>query len=261
MKALEKARDRRYETADGLARDIRRYLDGDPVEAGPPSATYRMMKFARKHRAALATGAAFLLLLLVATGVSIGLAFWASKEKARAESREQFAIEAVKRFRDVIADEPELKNTPALDALRKRLLKEPLTFFRALRDRLQADRDTRPESMARLARASFDLGLLTSEIGDEQDALIAYREALAIFQKLVNADPAVTRFQSELGTVHNNIGVLLRDTGKPGEALKSHESALAIRRRLADANPSVTQFQRDLAVSCENIGKVLDQIG
>ncbi len=64
MKSLEKDRTRRYETANGFARDIRRYLDGDPVEACPPSATYRLRKFARKHRAALATVGAFAFLLV-----------------------------------------------------------------------------------------------------------------------------------------------------------------------------------------------------
>ena len=59
MKALEKDRNRRYETANGLARDIERYLDDEPVEACPPSAAYRLRKFARKHRAVLATAAAF----------------------------------------------------------------------------------------------------------------------------------------------------------------------------------------------------------
>jgi eukaryotic-like serine/threonine-protein kinase len=74
MKALEKDRNRRYETANGFARDVRRYLDGDPVEAGPPSARYRVGKFARKHRPALATAAAFALLLVAATAVSAVLA-------------------------------------------------------------------------------------------------------------------------------------------------------------------------------------------
>ena len=149
--------------------------------------------------------------------------------------------------RDAVADKPELKNNPALETLRKTLLKEPLAFFKALRDRLQADRDTRPESLARLAQASFDLGNLTDEIGDKQDALIAYRESLAIRQKLADANPAVTEFQSDLAASHNNIGILLSETGKPAEALKAYESARAIRQKLADANPAVTQFQRDLA--------------
>ena len=59
MKALEKDRTRRYESAGGLARDIQRHLEGDPVEAGPPSALYRLGRFARKHRVALGTATAF----------------------------------------------------------------------------------------------------------------------------------------------------------------------------------------------------------
>ena len=53
MKALEKDRGRRYETASGLARDVERYLAGEPVEAGPPSGWYRLRKFARRNRVVL----------------------------------------------------------------------------------------------------------------------------------------------------------------------------------------------------------------
>jgi WD40 repeat protein/serine/threonine protein kinase/tetratricopeptide (TPR) repeat protein len=55
MKALEKDRKRRYETASGLAADLRRYLDHEAVLAGPPSSWYRLRKLARRNRAALAT--------------------------------------------------------------------------------------------------------------------------------------------------------------------------------------------------------------
>ncbi len=64
MKCLEKDRTRRYETASGLARDVERYLHDEPVEACPPSAGYRLRKFARKHRTALAVAAGFLVLLV-----------------------------------------------------------------------------------------------------------------------------------------------------------------------------------------------------
>jgi eukaryotic-like serine/threonine-protein kinase len=63
MKALEKDRRRRYETASGLAADVRRYINHEPVVAGPPSSWYRLRKFARRNRAALATAT------LVATAV------------------------------------------------------------------------------------------------------------------------------------------------------------------------------------------------
>ena len=64
MKALEKDRTRRTRRPTASAGDLQRYLDGDPVEACPPSPCYRLRKFARKHRAALATASASRLLLL-----------------------------------------------------------------------------------------------------------------------------------------------------------------------------------------------------
>ncbi len=56
MKALEKDRTRRYETASGFARDIERHLEGDPVEAGPPGASYRLRKYARSTDSAVSSG-------------------------------------------------------------------------------------------------------------------------------------------------------------------------------------------------------------
>jgi serine/threonine protein kinase/WD40 repeat protein len=64
MKCLEKDRNRRYETANGLARDIQRYLNDEPVQACPPSLRYRLGKFGRKHGTLLATAAAFAVLLI-----------------------------------------------------------------------------------------------------------------------------------------------------------------------------------------------------
>src|SRR6185369_6838212 len=82
MKALEKDRSRRYETANGFALDIQRYLADEPVLAAPPSVRYRLRKFARKHRAALITAAALVLLLLAGTAVST----WQAVRATRAEA-------------------------------------------------------------------------------------------------------------------------------------------------------------------------------
>jgi serine/threonine protein kinase len=64
MKALDKDRSRRYETATGLAADVQRYLADEPVLAGPPTAAYRLRKFVHRNRARV-TAAAFLLVALV----------------------------------------------------------------------------------------------------------------------------------------------------------------------------------------------------
>jgi WD40 repeat protein/serine/threonine protein kinase len=71
MKCLEKDRSRRYETAAGVAADLRRYLDDEPVLACPPSAAYRFRKLARRHRSAVVTAAAVVLAVVVAV---VGLA-------------------------------------------------------------------------------------------------------------------------------------------------------------------------------------------
>ncbi|MBX9628042.1 MAG: protein kinase [Gemmataceae bacterium] len=70
MRALEKDRTRRYETANGFAADVQRYLSGEPVQAVPPSAGYRLRKFVRRNRAAVLVAAGFLLLTWVgASGI------------------------------------------------------------------------------------------------------------------------------------------------------------------------------------------------
>ncbi len=90
MKALEKDRSRRYETANGLARDLQRYLDGEPVEAAPPSVTYRLRKFAAKYRVWLATAAAFVALLAAGVVVSAWMAVKASQAEQQARAVNDF---------------------------------------------------------------------------------------------------------------------------------------------------------------------------
>ncbi len=74
LKALAKDRDRRYETANGFARDIERFLNHEPVTAGPPSARYRLQKFVQRNRGQV-IAASLVLLALVAgiVGTSVGL--------------------------------------------------------------------------------------------------------------------------------------------------------------------------------------------
>jgi serine/threonine protein kinase len=74
MKALEKDRARRYETANGFAADVNRYLAGDSVLAHPPSASYRLSKFIRRNRAqVVAVGLVAAALVLGMIGTTLGL--------------------------------------------------------------------------------------------------------------------------------------------------------------------------------------------
>jgi WD40 repeat protein/serine/threonine protein kinase/Flp pilus assembly protein TadD len=92
MKCLEKDRTRRYETANALARDIERHLNEQAVEACPPSAGYRLRKFAQRHRTALATAGAFVLLLAAATLASTFQAIRATLAETKAQEERQQAV-------------------------------------------------------------------------------------------------------------------------------------------------------------------------
>jgi tetratricopeptide (TPR) repeat protein len=84
MKALEKDRTRRYETVNGMARDLQRYLAGDPLEAAPRSNAYRMGKFVQRYRMWLAGAATFIALLVAGGGVSAWMAVRASRAEQEA---------------------------------------------------------------------------------------------------------------------------------------------------------------------------------
>lgn len=135
MKALEKDRSRRYETANGFAADIQRFLDDEPVLACPPSAGYRLQKLARRNKVALVTAA------LVATSLVLGL-ISTSWQWKRAVEKTKLAIDQQElaeqeRNRAALAEE---------DAKRQR--------DTANRERVKAVFETRRATVARLAAQS-----------------------------------------------------------------------------------------------------------
>jgi len=171
MKCLEKDRTRRYDTANGLAADIRRHLDDEPVTAGAPSATYRLRKFVRRNRAQVIAASLVLAALLAAiVGTSWGLV-----ESSRARSLDlQRRLEDERRS---TADSARLgRNAEAVtaflsqceDALRAGDAAKASLAMDAARKRSAeggAEKDA-----ARLARLSADLTLLT-----ELDAIDQFR--------------------------------------------------------------------------------------
>jgi tetratricopeptide (TPR) repeat protein/serine/threonine protein kinase len=101
MKALEKDRERRYESASAFAADVQRYLHDEPVQACPPSAWYRFRKFARRNRARLALTAC----LLVVVFGSAGTAVWFAEQKAvRRVETERAVTTALTQAKTLVAE-------------------------------------------------------------------------------------------------------------------------------------------------------------
>jgi len=97
MKCLEKDRQRRYETVNGLARDIERHLNNEPVAAQPPSRLYEFQKTVRRHKVGFAATAA----VIVALTVGVVVSTWQALRAKRAErDQNRLRLEAVEAKRD-----------------------------------------------------------------------------------------------------------------------------------------------------------------
>ncbi len=185
MKALEKDRTRRYETANALARDLQRHLADEVVEARPPSANYRLRKFVRRNRG-LVVAVALITLALVGgvVGTTWGIIRAAAraegerlakldadaqrikavaaneqaqKARDRAERRFELAVEAIESFRSMVDGNLDVKNRPENETLRKAFLQAPLAYYQKLRDELRGGGDAGPEVRAQLAARTLTL--------------------------------------------------------------------------------------------------------
>jgi hypothetical protein len=90
MKALEKDRNRRYESASAFAADVQRYLHDEPVQACPPSTGYRLRKFARRNKAALGMTACALAIVIALAGSAV----WFGQRKATRRAETDRAVTA-----------------------------------------------------------------------------------------------------------------------------------------------------------------------
>jgi len=97
LKAIEKDRSRRYDTANTLAGDLQRYLNDEPISARPPSRAYRARKFVSRHRVGVSVAAAMLALIITSAGVILTQSVRVSRERDRA-TREAAKAQSINEF-------------------------------------------------------------------------------------------------------------------------------------------------------------------
>ena len=235
MKALEKDRTRRYETASGFARDVKRYLDDEVVEARPPSPGYRIGKFVRRHKGqVIAAGVVLLALLAGIAGTTWGLLREARAKTRLAESlvrdrkantdlsaanvkvqaRYDLAVEAVKTFHTGVSEDFLLKEGKFKE-LRNRLLRSASDFYGKLSALL--GKDTDPASRRALAKSNFELAELTEKVGHKEDALAMYQVVLAAREALAAEAGADSGVTTDVGRSLTAVAQLLQSTGKDDE--------------------------------------------
>jgi tetratricopeptide (TPR) repeat protein len=291
MKALEKDRSRRYETASGFARDIRNYLSGEPVEACPPSASYRLWKFARKHWTALVAASAFIALLALGAVLSTWQAIRATRaealaraegEKARRAADESQAV--LKFFQDQVlaAARPEGQEgglgkdvtiRRAMDAAEPKIassFKGRPTIEASVRGVLGTTYHHLGEPPLAIRQLARTLELQAASLGrDNPDTLttqnslaLAYRDdgrfdrAIPLFERTLEVEAAT------LGADHantlltqNNLALTYRDDGQWDRAIPLFERTLEARiARLGADHPDTLLTQHNLAMGYREAG-------
>ena len=234
MKCLEKDRARRYETANGLSRDVTRYLANEPVVASPPSRTYRLKKLMIRNRAVFAAGTA-MVVLLAAGVVGTGIGLVRAKQAERQAVSEAAKSEQVARFlTDMLAGVgPSAARGRDTEMLEEILQETDRKIGEELADQPEVDGEIR----SHLGQTYYDLGSL--EQAKEQYEMA--RDLLISAHGEENAD--VARQYSNLGLVHEAL--------QEFEASETaHLKALDLRRKIF-AGP-----HEDLAMNLVNLANL-----
>ncbi|HUE70179.1 MAG TPA: protein kinase [Pirellulaceae bacterium] len=258
MKALEKDRNRRYESASAFAADIERYLNNEPVHACPPSRLYRLGKFARRNRTALVTSALVVAALIGGLGVSLWQAVRATNEAQRAVLAEELAGRRLEQ----VDEQRRLAEGNLQEAEAQRRLAED-NFKQAEEQRMRAESnvqlalDALEQVYLPLAEAEFSEKIELAE-QDRQflEKTLPFYETLAA-QK---ADDAQTQFLKarayfRVGNIYRNLR-----TGpeqKDEQAEQALRRAIALFKELVAEHPSKTEYHIYLAISYRDLGELL----
>ncbi|MHC4972065.1 MAG: protein kinase domain-containing protein [Planctomycetota bacterium] len=182
LKAIAKNPADRYETAQEMADDLRRFLEHKPVHARRPTLLDRAMKWAWRHRIVVAAGAAVLLVALAAAIVSallIGRKHEEAEEaRAAAEDNLHKAIESIDRMLTRVARD-ELRDVPRMEEIRRGLYEDALALYRDLMHRRGASEKLRVETGAALSRLA---GLLW-RLGENESAEQGLHDAIDLLDR------------------------------------------------------------------------------
>jgi serine/threonine protein kinase len=262
MKALEKDRNRRYETPGSFAEDVDRYLRREAVLARPPSTAYKVRKFAQRNRAAVLTAAAVAAALLVGAAV----ATWQAVVATRAKEDALAAAGAEKAAKE-LAQASEAETKAVLEFVEKRVFAAArpegqawgLGHTVSLRQLIEAALPFVEKSFASQplveARLRLTLGESFRYLGEAQTAAEQCERARALYTRHLGPDHPDT-----LASMHNlarNYAALGRFT----EALQLREETLALRKaRLGPDHPDTLRSMSCLASSYADLRRRADAL-
>jgi serine/threonine protein kinase len=251
MRCLEKQRERRYETANGLARDIQRYLADEPVEARPPSVAYRLRKFLTRHKGPAVAAGAVLLALLASVAVSSTAAVMIWREQKRTEAERvnatnnaAAAIEVVRNLSTYVESyEMGSGSAAATEAQRKERLDTALASYEHLLS-LHPDDPILRWQVARMHRMNANLNRFLDRMPEAEKS---YHEAIRLFDQLAAEHPEEPSYREVGALTMHDYGQFLQRLGRYQEAARMLDDSIHLFDELQRARPDDPKYQRLLA--------------
>jgi serine/threonine protein kinase len=262
MKALEKDRNRRYDTPAHFAEDVQRYLRRDAVLARPPSLVYKVRKFVQRHRTGVLTGFAMAAALLAGTTVSAWQAVVATRAKQEALAAAAAEKEAKERAqaseaetRAVLGFVKERILVPARPEGRPGGLGHDITMERVVRSALPFIETTFPNQPLIEAELRLTLGESFWYLGDAETAAEQCRIARRLYTEHLGRDhPETLRCMNALANCY-------LDLGRYAEALELKEETLALcKARLGPDHLNTLLAMNNLAVAYGDLGRDADAL-
>jgi eukaryotic-like serine/threonine-protein kinase len=293
MKALEKDRNRRYETANALSQDIARYLADEPVQACPPSTWYRCRKFARRNKGAVLAATTILLLLCAGiAGTTWGLVRAERARQAEADQRElaEAALvseraakeaEAAERTRAEKALQKATREAAVAAAINDFLNKDILqmasplgqvvggvspdanlklrTVLERASKQIEGKFPNEPEVEMRLR---YTIGWALQSVGDYDGALPQFEKVVSISRQLLGRDDAYTlKAEYRVAGMHRHLRhfdiampLLVENVERHKTILgPNHEQTFQAMNGLAMAYYSAGQTNKALALAAETL--------
>jgi len=282
LKCLQKEPHRRYQSAAGLAEDLRRFLAGEPIRARPASLLERTVRWARRRKAT----AALISLSASALVAVIVLGAWhqaqlqsyntqlqterdvAEQARELAQTKETEALqkknEAEAHFRSALAavqqmlvrvseEDDRLAHEPRMELVRSKLLEDALRFYQGL----LKQRPDSPEVRREIANTLIRVGDNRKRLGQQSASEEAYNKAIEVFHSLSDEFPKEPNHRHDLAGCYTNLGNLLANTTRIDEAERSLQQARAIQQELVKELPASTKFRVALAGNEHNMGTLL----
>jgi len=263
----------RYSSAQAMADDLRCFLEDRPIHARRVGPAERLTRWCRRNKGiASLAGTILFLLLMVAAVASIGYVRTKqalrgeARERAKAEATASLAIEALdrmfERFSPMRMRVPppsmggapgeaiDLPSSPVLSREAAALLEEMLPFY----DRLAQQTGNSSRLREETAQANRRVGAIRQRLGQSDEAIKAYRRAIALYELLRRGSPTNPALRLGTARIHNELGQIFTSKRQLAEAQDVHKAALALLESESQGSGGSPGSRLELARTCYFLG-------